>query len=366
MPEPSQTLERNATPRTFSKWGATRFVVTFLVLTLLLLSAGRYAVNTRAMNWYLFQVARQTSLVLGLLGGSSFVEDPSAYRNRAGIMRAELEAWRRGEEPKRAGEDAVQIPLTAFEVWEHRALKLDRDLRVERKYLALTDAPKEPPTATHQERIAYLRETLNRLKASTARGENGGTVAAPGVEQIIGNGERLVHLLELGEGPADVPIPEIEAQIGRGRELQRAFLDERVASLVTQIQDRLGPQVTFVANSSKEGPLRFTFSLVPDCGALPSMSIYLAALAAFPASLRKRLIGLAIGIPVLYLINIARLACLAVIGALWRSEPEVFEFAHQYVWQAVYVLIVVGVWLLWVELVVRPGTAWRTNPTSVA
>jgi archaeosortase B (VPXXXP-CTERM-specific) len=148
--------------------------------------------------------------------------------------------------------------------------------------------------------------------------------------------------------------------------MQRSFLDDRVRNMTAQIQDKLGPQVTFVARDDAADPLRFTFSLVPDCGALPSMSIYLAALLAFPAGLRKRFLGLILGVPVLYVINLVRLVCLAMIGAWWRDDPDVFEFAHQYVWQSVYVLIVVGVWLLWVELIVRPGSSWRTNPTSAA
>ncbi len=81
------------------------------------------------------------------------------------------------------------------------------------------------------------------------------------------------------------------------------------------------------------------------------------------ASWRKRSIGLLAGLPLLYIVNVVRLVCLAFIGA-YAENTEVFEFAHQYVWQTLYILIVVGVWLLWVELVVRPGAVWGKKQTS--
>lgn len=355
-----------------TRWGAARFVITFLVLTALLLSSGRYAVNTRAMNWYLFQVARQTSFVLKLLGDASYVESPSVYEDRAAPMRLELDAWRRGEEPRQDDSVSPAAPLNAYEVWEHRALKLAHHLGTERNYRAMTDAIQRPAMHTPQERLAYIHASLDRLEASATRGTGPMAmhVAAKGVKETIESCGEIVKKLEGGAAPPtmsiDAAFDEIEAQIERGRVAQRNFLDERVRNITAQIQDRLGPQVTFVASEDPAKPLRFTFSLVPDCGALPSMSIYLAALIAFPASLRKRLLGIVIGVPILYGINVARLACLAMIGAWWRDDPGVFEFAHQYVWQAIYVLFVVGVWLLWVELIVRPGTSWRTNPTSAA
>ena len=73
---------------------------------------------------------------------------------------------------------------------------------------------------------------------------------------------------------------------------------------------------------------------------------------AFPTRWWKRALGLVAGIPLMYLVNIFRLSCLAVIGAL-DGGGQWFNFAHHYVWQAVYIVFVVAVWLAWVEYVVR-------------
>lgn len=109
-----------------------------------------------------------------------------------------------------------------------------------------------------------------------------------------------------------------------------------------------GPIVNFWA--SEDQP--FIFRVVPDCGAIPSLSIYIAAVLAFPVAFRKRILGVLLGVPILYGVNIMRLTCLAFIGA-WTNGGEVFKFSHEVVWQGVFIIFVVGVWLAWVEFVVR-------------
>ncbi len=99
----------------------------------------------------------------------------------------------------------------------------------------------------------------------------------------------------------------------------------------------------------------FGMSVVADCSAIPSMSIFTAAVIAFPATWRRRFLGLLLGIPFLFMVNVLRLTCLAVIG---DNEPflermlgfkGVFDFAHVYVWQSIFIIFVIGIWLLWVE-----------------
>ena len=91
------------------------------------------------------------------------------------------------------------------------------------------------------------------------------------------------------------------------------------------------------------------------------MSIFVASVLAFPCLWRRRLYGLLFGIPILYAVNVGRLTCLAIIGA-YDSSGEIFDFVHNYVWQGIYVIFVVVVWLLWVELFVRKNQ----KPTASA
>ena len=82
------------------------------------------------------------------------------------------------------------------------------------------------------------------------------------------------------------------------------------------------------------------------------MAIFLAAILAFPAPWWRRLAGLLIGIPALFWVNAFRLSFLGVIGA-WDAGGPRFKFAHEYVWQGIYIVFVVALWMAWVELLVR-------------
>ena len=94
----------------------------------------------------------------------------------------------------------------------------------------------------------------------------------------------------------------------------------------------------------------FPVTIVGECVGLLEFMIYTAAILAFPASWRQRAIGLVCGLPLLYLFNLVRIMMLLLVGA---SSAELFEFFHVYFWQITLVLLVGGVWLLWVLLVVR-------------
>ena len=96
----------------------------------------------------------------------------------------------------------------------------------------------------------------------------------------------------------------------------------------------------------------FMFMIIPECGAMEIFAIFLAAVIAFPTTWRKRIIGILGGLPLMYAVNIFRLACLGFIGA-YSGGGHWFDFFHHFVWQGVYIIFVVAVWLGWIELVVR-------------
>jgi exosortase H (IPTLxxWG-CTERM-specific) len=78
--------------------------------------------------------------------------------------------------------------------------------------------------------------------------------------------------------------------------------------------------------------------------------VLLAAMLAFPASWARKAIGLAVGIAAVQGLNIVRVISLFYLGQ-WNYD--VFEWAHLYVWQALIMLDVLIVWLLWVRTLPR-------------
>ena len=79
-----------------------------------------------------------------------------------------------------------------------------------------------------------------------------------------------------------------------------------------------------------------------------------AAMVAFPAPWKHRLAGLAAGIVAVQALNVVRVISLFYLGQ-WNLD--VFEWAHLYVWQALIMLDVLVVWLLWVRMLPPRGGA---------
>lgn len=94
----------------------------------------------------------------------------------------------------------------------------------------------------------------------------------------------------------------------------------------------------------------FSMEVVGECTGLYEMLIFLAAMIAYPANYKKKLIGAGLGLPLLYIINIIRMVFIALIG---NWSPKSFDFMHMYFWQVAMILIIVSVWVLWIEKVVH-------------
>jgi exosortase H (IPTLxxWG-CTERM-specific) len=95
----------------------------------------------------------------------------------------------------------------------------------------------------------------------------------------------------------------------------------------------------------------FAVSIEAGCNGVEATIVLVAAVLAFPASWRRKLAGLAIGIVAVQGLNIVRVISLFYLGQ-WNFS--VFEWAHLYVWQALIMLDVLVVWLLWVRTLPRP------------
>jgi exosortase H (IPTLxxWG-CTERM-specific) len=94
----------------------------------------------------------------------------------------------------------------------------------------------------------------------------------------------------------------------------------------------------------------FSVQIVSECFGLLEMAIYAAAVLAFATSWRKRLLGVAMGLPLIFAFNLLRIGMLLFVG---RHSRAFFEFAHLYFWQATLVLGITALWLVWVRFVVR-------------
>jgi exosortase H (IPTLxxWG-CTERM-specific) len=94
----------------------------------------------------------------------------------------------------------------------------------------------------------------------------------------------------------------------------------------------------------------FGVSIEAGCNGVEAVIILMAGMVAFPASLRLKIIGILMGCLAVQGVNILRVISLYYLG---KWDKEVFDFAHLYLWQALIMLDVLLVWLIWIRAVAK-------------
>ena len=107
----------------------------------------------------------------------------------------------------------------------------------------------------------------------------------------------------------------------------------------------------------------FAVAIEAGCNGVEATIVLCAAILAFPAPWRYKVLGLVIGIAAVQLLNVVRVISLFYIGQ-WNRDA--FEWAHQYVWQALIMLDVLVVWLIWVRRIPRGEPDGRLPPALAA
>ncbi len=90
--------------------------------------------------------------------------------------------------------------------------------------------------------------------------------------------------------------------------------------------------------------------VIYECTGIFTMIIFFSGVMAYRSTFPEKLIGLGVGLPGIYFTNVFRLIMLALIG---HFAPEYFDFFHSYLWYGLFSIIVLGLWLFWVDIVVE-------------
>lgn len=94
----------------------------------------------------------------------------------------------------------------------------------------------------------------------------------------------------------------------------------------------------------------FSMGIVDVCTGIIPMVILISAVLAYPCTVRQKGEGIALGILVLFALNLVRTVSLFLVGTYL---PGAFDTAHYIVWQSVMILLALGLWLFWVEKLVH-------------
>jgi exosortase H (IPTLxxWG-CTERM-specific) len=97
----------------------------------------------------------------------------------------------------------------------------------------------------------------------------------------------------------------------------------------------------------------FALEIRQGCDAAEATALFVAATLAFAAPWRARAGALLAGVAMIFVLNVARVASLFLIG---RYAEAWFHTAHVDLWPAMILIDAVGLWVLWVRYVARrPG-----------
>ncbi len=95
---------------------------------------------------------------------------------------------------------------------------------------------------------------------------------------------------------------------------------------------------------------QFPMEIVRGCDAIEPAAIYVAAVLASPVGVWPKIPGILIGAATLLCINLLRIVSLFFVGVHY---PQAFEVMHEGVWQAVFVVLAIVFWAVWVQWATR-------------
>ncbi len=123
-------------------------------------------------------------------------------------------------------------------------------------------------------------------------------------------------------------------------------LQRFLAGAATGLARLLGSSGTAMKDQIHVGGLVMDINY--ECTGLYVLMILFTFLVAYPASWRSRVIGAAIGLAALTAVNILRISVLVGIAEV---QPDLFKYFHEYVWQGVFLILVIAYAMTWVEYV---------------
>jgi exosortase H (IPTLxxWG-CTERM-specific) len=119
-----------------------------------------------------------------------------------------------------------------------------------------------------------------------------------------------------------------------------AMLSGGILGLIGLENTRFGTLVQFRAGGME---------VISECSGVYVAILFAAGVLAFPAAWRAKLKGVVLGVLVIFAINVLRLVTL---GAIIARKREWLPLFHEYLWQVLFILVVAGLYLLWIERMV--------------
>jgi len=119
-----------------------------------------------------------------------------------------------------------------------------------------------------------------------------------------------------------------------------------IAKLCTALISAFDSDAVSAGKVIRSNATGFAVSIERGCNGVEAVIILFAAIFAFPATLKQKLAGFAVGFVAIQGLNLVRIISLFYLGQ-WSMTW--FEWFHLYLWQALIIIDALVVWLLWLR-----------------
>jgi exosortase/archaeosortase family protein len=86
--------------------------------------------------------------------------------------------------------------------------------------------------------------------------------------------------------------------------------------------------------------------IVDGCNGIAAMGLFFGFIIAYPGEIYKKISFTILGVCLIYISNIIRIIALVITQ---ETNPEIFDFFHDYTTTAIFYFIIFGLWMLWVN-----------------
>ncbi|HOJ34017.1 MAG TPA: archaeosortase/exosortase family protein [Candidatus Hydrogenedentes bacterium] len=349
-----------------------RFVLLFLTYCLVILAIYRSLTLTVFNQAYLFSIAQCTSILLRVSGVYAEIESVATYRGRESEIRRLLTKTSSFPVGHPDTDTLGRMkPITAWEVYRFRTARIQSELLEVQKARKELEKPFRPVVVhSPEEHVRAIEERLAQIRNPIfALGNQRlvGVIDAASRKELDAIAQTLKTARTLTSTPTDKfvqMLQDVDQKLGQLRALFADSLATQAARLQKNLLS-LGPTVYLRPPNPDNTIARppFVFSIAPECGAVEVFAIFIAGVLALPYPMKKRFLGIVLGVPLLYIINIFRLSILGYIGVRY-SNPEMFRFVHEYLWQGLYVVFAAALWLAWTEYIAKTDSLIRPRAPS--
>ncbi len=135
-----------------------------------------------------------------------------------------------------------------------------------------------------------------------------------------------------------------------------SFIRDIVAGNIGFLLNLFG--VDAAVNGSVVTMKNFSMEVIFECTPLFTILIYFACVLAYPAKIDAKIKGMISGGILIYFIDIIRLFSLAIIGMI---SPDVFNYIHIYLWQVTLIIVILAIWLFWIDKFTTQNTTKITE-----